>query len=105
MDANRFSASLGRMENFAIRFADLLEETATKIRALTVDRAEKAVRITAIAIPTAVFALLAVVFLFMTLHAALAVPLGSAAAHAIIAGLFAVGAALLWSKRIQDESQ
>ena len=92
------------MENFATRFADLLEETANRIRALTIDRVERGVRITAIALPTAVLGLLAVVFLFMTLHAALAVPLGSAAAHAIIAGLFAVGAALLWSKRRQEET-
>jgi heme A synthase len=99
------SASLDPMENFATRFADLLEDTATKIRALTVDRVEKGVRVAALALPTVVFGLLAVIFLFMTLHAALAVPLGSAAAHAIIAGLFAVGAALLWAKRTQDETQ
>ena len=72
------------MENFATRFADLLESTAIKARSI---------------------GLLALIFLFMTIHEALAIPLGSAAAHAIIAGLFAVGAAFLWSKRDpQDEA-
>ena len=54
-------------------------------------------------IPTIVFALLAIIFLFMTIHEALAIPLGSAAAHAIIAGLFAIGGAFLWSKRDQQD--
>lgn len=92
------------MEDFASRFADLLESTAVKARALTVDRAARVVRNVALAIPAAVLGLMAVVFLFMTLHRALAIPLGSAAAHAIIAGLFAVGAAFLWAKREAEES-
>ena len=93
------------MENFATRFADLLESTAIKARSLTVDRAANAIRIVTLAIPAIVFGLLAIVFLFMTIHEALAIPLGSAAAHAIIAGLFAIGGAFLWSKRDpQDET-
>jgi hypothetical protein len=93
------------MENFATRFADLLESTAVKARSMTVDRAANAIRIVTLALPTIVFGLLAVIFLFMTIHEALAIPLGSAAAHAIIAGLFAIGGAFLWSKRDpQDET-
>ena len=91
------------MENLATRFADLLESTALKARALTVDRAAKAIRIVTLAIPAAVLGLLAVIFLFMTIHEALAIPLGSAAANAIIAGLFAIGGGLLWSKRDSQE--
>ncbi|HEY5650982.1 MAG TPA: hypothetical protein VIW46_06000 [Acidimicrobiia bacterium] len=93
------------MENFATRFADLLESTAIKARALTVDRASNAIRIVTLVFPTIVFALLAIIFLFMTIHKALAIPLGSAAAFAIIAGLFAIGGVFLWSKRDpQDET-
>lgn len=91
------------MENFATRFADLLESTAIKARSLTVDRAANAIRIITLVFPTLVFGLLAIVFLFMTIHEALAIPLGSAAAHAIIAGLFAIGGAFLWSKRDQQD--
>ena len=91
------------MENFATRFADLLESTAIKARSLTVDRAANVIRIVTLVFPTIVFGLLAVIFLFMTIHEALAIPLGSAAAHAIIAGLFAIGGAFLWSKRDQQD--
>ena len=56
-------------------------------------------------IPAIVFGILAIVFLFMTIHKALAIPLGTAAAHAILAGLFAIGAAFLWSKRDPQEEQ
>lgn len=93
------------MENFATRFADLLESTAIKARALTVDRAANAIRIVTLVIPAIVLGILAVVFLFMTIHKALAIPLGSAAAHAIIAGLFAIGAAFLWSKRDPEDEK
>lgn len=94
------------MENFAERFADLLESTAVKARALTVDKASNAIRVVTLALPAAVFGILAVIFLFMTIHSALAIwaGLGSAAAHAIIAGLFLVGGVFLWSKReTQDD--
>ncbi len=87
------------MEDFAARFADFLEQFATKIRGLTVDRAEKAVRIVALSIPAAVLALVAVVFLFMTIHSALAIPLTQSGAYAVEAGLFGLAGAFLWWKR------
>lgn len=90
------------MEDFPTRLADLLEGFATKVRALTVDRATKAVTLISMAIPLVVFALLAVVFLFMTIHGALAIPLTDAGAHAVMAGLFAVGGVLLWRKRTRE---
>lgn len=87
------------MENFAERFADLLESTAIKARAMSIDRVSNGIRIVTLALPAVTLGLFAVVFLFMTIHAALAIPLGSAAAHAIIAGLFVVIALFVWSKR------
>lgn len=87
------------MEDYPARFADLLESVAVKARALTVDRADKGIRIAALAIPAATLGLLAVIFLFMTIHGALAIPLGDVGAFAVVAGLFAIGGALLWSNR------
>ena len=87
------------MEDFPTRLADLLESVATKVRSLTVDRASKAITLTAMALPVAVFGLLAIVFLFMTIHGALAVPLTDAGAYGVIVGLFVIGGALLWRKR------
>lgn len=91
------------MEDLAPRFADLLESTAAKVRSMTVDRARRGITIASLAVPAAVFGIMAVVFLFMTIHAALAIPLTQWGAYAVEAGLFAVGGALLWSKRIPKD--
>lgn len=88
------------MEDFPARLADLLESVTARIRALTVDRADKAITVVALSFAMVVLALLAVVFLFMTIHGALAVPLGTWGAFAVLGGLFLVGGALLWAKRI-----
>ena len=90
------------MDDFAARFADLLENFALKVRSLTVDRAAKAITILSLALPLSVLALMALVFLFMTLHGALAVPLTDAGAYGVLAGLFAAGGALAWRKRISE---
>ncbi len=91
------------MEQLAPRFADLLESSAAKIRSLTVDRARRGITIASLAIPALVLGVFAVVFLFMTLHAALAILVGQWIAYAIEAGLFGVGGALIWTKRISKE--
>lgn len=88
------------MNDYAARLADLLEQIATRIRALTVEPAEKAIRIAAFALPAAVLGLLAIVFFFMTIHAALAIPLGNAGAYALVGGVFLAGGAFVWKKRI-----
>jgi hypothetical protein len=91
------------MEDLAPRFAELLESSAAKVRALTVDRARRGITITSLAIPALVLGGFAVVFLFMTIHAALAIVVGQWVAYAIEAGLFGAGGALLWTKRIPKE--
>jgi protein-S-isoprenylcysteine O-methyltransferase Ste14 len=91
------------MEDLAPRFAELLESSAAKVRALTVDRARRGITITSLAIPALVLGGFAVVFLFMTIHSALAILVGQWIAYAIEAGLFGVGGALLWTKRIPKE--
>nr|NIR41474.1 hypothetical protein [Actinomycetota bacterium]NIS35004.1 hypothetical protein [Actinomycetota bacterium]NIT97855.1 hypothetical protein [Actinomycetota bacterium]NIU71007.1 hypothetical protein [Actinomycetota bacterium]NIV89567.1 hypothetical protein [Actinomycetota bacterium] len=56
------------MDDFPVRLADLLESITARVRALTVDRAEKAVTIVSLSFAAVTLALLAVVFLFMTIH-------------------------------------
>ena len=90
------------MEEFPARFADLLESFAVKSRSLTVDRASKAITIASLVLPLLVLALMAVVFLFMTIHGALAIPLTDAGAYGVIAGLFGIGGALVWQKRTSE---
>jgi hypothetical protein len=90
------------MEDLPRRLAELLETVAIRVRSMTIDRIARVVTAASLAIPLAVFGLLAVIFLFLTLHAALAIPLTPAGAHGVLAGLFAVGGALMWRKRSHD---
>jgi len=71
---------------------------------MTVDRARTGITIAALAIPTVVFALFVAVFLFMTIHSALAIPLGQWGAYAVEAGVFLIAGALIWVKRNPKES-
>ncbi|MDX1449184.1 MAG: hypothetical protein R3246_08995 [Acidimicrobiia bacterium] len=87
------------MEDFPRRLAELLEAVATRVRALTVDRLARGVTMASLAIPILVLAILTVVFLFMTIHGALAIPLTPAGAWGVFAGLFLLGGAFAWRKR------
>ena len=90
------------MEDLPRRLAELLETVASRVRAMTVDRVAKGVTVASLGIPLLVLALLTVVFLFMTIHGALAIPLTDAGAFGVLAGLFALGGALAWRKRTDD---
>jgi succinate-acetate transporter protein len=91
------------MEDLPRRLAELLETVATRVRAMTIDRIARGVTVASLAIPLVVFALLAVIFLLMTIHSALAIPLTDAGAFGVMAGLFAIGGALAWRKRSQNQ--
>ena len=97
------AANLPWMEDFPARLATFLEDIATRARAMTVDRIAKAVRLSTLGLIAAAFGLMAALFLFVTVFAALEISLGSdAAAWGVLAGLFLVAGALLWSKRSKD---
>ena len=66
---------------------------------MTVDRIARGVTMVSLALPLLVLALLTVVFLFLTIHEALAIPLTDAGAFGVMAGLFALGGALAWRRR------
>lgn len=90
------------MEDLPRRLAELLETVATRVRAMTVDRIARGVTVASLAVPLLVLAALTVVFLFMTIHKALAIPLTSAGAYGVLMGLFALGGALAWRKRAPE---
>lgn len=87
------------MEDLPRRYADLLEGIATEVRSLTVDRVHKAITVASLALPLVVLAILAVIFLFMTIHLALAIPLGDAGAYGVMGGVFVAAGAFAWRKR------
>lgn len=90
------------MDELPRKLAELLETVATRVRALTIDRIARGVTMASLAVPIVVLAILTVVFLFMTIHGALAIPLTSAGAYGVMSGLFVIGGAFAWRKRSQN---
>ncbi len=90
------------MTDYATQFADLLERIAVRVRALSVDRAHRAITIVSLALPTLVLALLGLAFLYLTILSALEIALGTAGAYGLLAGLFLVGGLLAWRSRTKD---
>jgi len=87
------------MDDYASKLADLLEEIATRVRSLTVDRVEKAAKWTAIGIVVAMLALLLVIFLLVGLFRLLGTLIPIEWAYAIIGGIFILLGAFLWRSR------
>jgi hypothetical protein len=87
------------MEEYAARFAELLEQIATKIRSLTVDRVAEGIRLTGLGILTAALGFTALLFLLLAIFGALEIPLTTAGALAVVGGLLIGVGAYLWTKR------
>ncbi len=87
------------MDEIPTRFADLLENAALKVRSLTVDRLDRAVKITALGIIAVTLGAIAIIYLVRAIFEAVAVPLGVLGAYALFGGLFVVGGALMWAMR------
>lgn len=90
------------MDEFANKFADKLEEYAGKVRALTVDRLNKALTLTALGLVVAFLALVAIVFVIVALFRVLAEYTSVEWAYAIFGGLFIFAGALVWRMRNRD---
>ncbi len=87
------------MEDFPSRLADLLEQVATKVRSLTVDRVARWIRMGGLGILAATLAFLAVIFLLLAIFGALEIPLTTAGALALIGALLVSIGGYLWLKR------
>lgn len=87
------------MEEFAARFAEMLEQLAIKIRSFTVDRIAQGLRLTTLGIIAAGLGFSALVFLSLAIFGALEIPLTTAGAWGVV-GVVLVGAGtFLWIKR------
>ena len=87
------------MQEYATKFADLLEEVASKIRTLTVDRVAYGITMTGLGILVATLAFTALIFLLWTIFGALEIPLTTAGAFAVLGSLLLIGGGILWFKR------
>lgn len=89
------------MENFAVRFADFLEDLAKKARAMTVDRLTKVITYIGIGLGVALLALMALIFITVALFRFLGYWIGITGAYAALGGLFVLLGVFVWRKRNQ----
>ena len=87
------------MDDFPAKIADLLENVATRVRAMTVDRLEGVAKWTAVGLVLATMALLVAIFLLVGTFRLLGELIGYELSYAILGGLFVVLGMFLWSKR------
>lgn len=92
------------MQEYAARFADLLEQVANKVREMTVDRIARVIKLTGLGILAAALGLTAVVFLLWTIFGILEIPLTTAGAFAVFGVVLAVGGGIMWFRRTRDEA-
>ena len=92
------------MQEYAARFADLLEQVATRIRAMTVDRIARLIKLSGLGILAAALALTAMVFLVWTIFGALEIPLTTAGAFAVFGVVLALAGGFLWFQRSRNDT-
>ncbi len=93
------------MEEYATKFADLLEQVATKVRSMTVDRITKWIHVGGLGILGATLAFAAMAFLIYALFGALEIPLTTAGAWAVFAIVPVAAGTYMWLKRIRKEEE
>ena len=92
------------MHEYATRFADFLEQIANRVRAMTVDRVARAIKLSGLGIVAAALGLTAVVFLIWTIFGALEIPLTTAGAFAVFGVVIGVTGGILWFKRSRNDT-
>jgi membrane-bound ClpP family serine protease len=87
------------MEEFAARFAEILEQIAIKIRIA------RGLRLTGLGILAATLALSALLFLMLTVFAALEIPLTTAGAFAVVGAVLIGAGSFLWFRRTRGSNE
>lgn len=92
-----------RDRDLPAQIADLLQAVATKIRSMTVDRAENAITWSALGIMLAMIATLGVIWLLVAFFRAFGELVGQEVAYAIVGGILIVVGALVWMRRFPED--
>ena len=88
------------MEEYAARFAELLEQITIKVRSITVDPLARGIRVAGLGILAATLGLTALLFLLFAIFGALEIPLTTAGALALVGVLLTGAGTYLWMKRV-----
>ncbi len=87
------------MEDYPARFADLLEQTAVRVRSLTVDRVARIIRQGGLGILALDLGFISLLFLLYAIFGALEIPLTTAGALALVGALLIGVGGFIWFKR------
>jgi hypothetical protein len=87
------------MDDLPARLADFLESISARIRALTVDRVARWIKISSLGMVALTLGIMAAVFLLLTMYGALEIPLGPEGAFAVLGGVLLIAGAWLWLRR------
>lgn len=91
------------MDELANRFADFLEQNAAKVRAMTVDRVDRGLKITAGAMVAGMLVFIVLIFLLIALVRALGELITIEGAYLALGGLLLVAGAFAWSRRTDKD--
>jgi len=89
--------------DYPSKIADFLEGLATRIRAMTVDRASFAITWTAIGLVIATLAILALIWFLVGFFRAFGTLIGQELAYAVVGGILLIAGVLVWVKRYPDD--
>jgi hypothetical protein len=87
----------------SVRIADFLEQVATKIRELSVDRAANAITWAAVGLILAIGAVLALIWLLVGIFRILGALMGVETAYAVVGLVLIVAGAIVWSRRYPQD--
>ena len=87
----------------SVRVADFLEQVATRIRELSVDRAANAITWAAVGLILFIGGLLAVIWLLVGIFRVLGTLMGQETAYAVVGVLLILVGAFVWSRRYPQD--
>jgi hypothetical protein len=87
------------VESLPARLADFLESIAKRVRALTVDRVARWIRVSSLGMVTLTLGIMALVFLLLTIYGALEIPLGPDGAFGVLGAILLIAGGWLWWRK------
>jgi hypothetical protein len=91
------------VQEYAVKFAEFLEQVALKVRAMTIDRASRLIKVSGLGILVGTLGFAALIFLVWALFGALEIPLTTAGAFAVFGGLRVGVGGFLWFRRSREK--